>query len=145
MSGNRSLYWRNHIGGNQYRTYIQDNNPEDKRQWWTFDSRTKSIRAWIKRGHALSGRNGSKLTRGVMVVIRPFRGQVTQKIIWLNRNRQNVRFNTSKMCLDVHGGRNVHNRHVIYWSCHNGLNQAWYVDQTGYTYPRQPLPDGRRF
>lgn len=144
MSGNRALYWRNHIGGNQYRCYIQDNNPMDNRQWWTFDWRTKTIRAYARRGYALSGRYGSRLRRGNLVVIRPYRGDGDQKIWWYNTYRKNVRFG-NKVCLDVHGAVNRHNRWVIYWSCHNGLNQAWYIDQTRYSYPRQPLADGQRF
>jgi hypothetical protein len=144
MSGNRALYWRNHIGGNQYRTYIQDNNPMDNRQWFVFDWRTKTIRAWARRGYALSIRSGYGLRRGALVVIRPYRGQNSQKIMWFGGSRRNVRF-YGKVCLDVHGGVNRHNRWVISWTCHNGLNQAWYVDQNTYSYPRQPLADGQRF
>jgi hypothetical protein len=144
MSGNRALFWRNHVGGNQFRTYIQDNNPADSKQWWSFDTRTKSIRAFAKKSHVLSGKIGSGFRRGSMVVIRPYKGENIQKIWWYNKSRQNVKFG-GKICLDVHGGRNVNNRHVIYWSCHNGLNQAWYVDQTAFTYPKQPLKDGVKF
>jgi hypothetical protein len=79
-----------------------------------------------------------------MIVIRQFKGQPTQKIMWLNTSRGNVRFG-GKMCLDIHGGQIVNNRHIIYWNCHKGLNQAWYVDQTGFTYPKQPIKDGVRF
>jgi len=144
MSGNRALFWKNHIGGNQYRTYIQDNNPMDNRQWFTFDWRTKTVRAWARRGHALSVRQGYKFRKLSYVVIRPYKGQNDQKIMWYSTSRKNVRF-YNKVCMDVHGGRNVNGRWVIVWPCHNHLNQAWSVDQTRYSYPRQPLKDGQRF
>lgn len=142
MAGNRALYWRDHKSGS-FRTYIQDNNPADKRQWFIFNRRTLTVRAFAKRTQALSGLQ-NKMRRGIAVVMRAFKGQPVQRIMWLNQSRRNVRFN-GKLCMDVHGGRNVHNRHVIYWSCHKGLNQAWYVDQTGFTYPKQPYADGVRF
>lgn len=144
MSGNRALFWREHIGGNQFRVRIQDNNPASSNQWWAFDTRTRTVRAWTRRSYVLSGRQGHGLRRGIMVVIRTYRGETAQKIVWYNRSRQNVKF-YNKFCLDVHGAVNRHLRHTIMWNCHNGLNQAWYVDQTAYTYPRQPLPDSRRF
>jgi len=116
----------------------------DNRQWFTFDYRTKTVRAWAKRGYALSGRQGGRFRRGQLVVIRPYKGQNDQKIVWYKGSRKNVRF-YNKVCMDVHGAVNKHNRWVVYWSCHNGLNQAWYVDQTKYSYPRQPIADGTRF
>jgi hypothetical protein len=127
MSGNRALYWKDLIGKDQYRVRIQDNNPPDNRQWWIFDSRTHTVRAFSKRNFALSGRNGKNFDNGVDVVIRAYKGQPTQQIVWLNKSRQNVRFNNKK-CLDVHGNVNTHDRHTIFYSCHNGLNQAWFVD-----------------
>lgn len=64
--------------------------------------------------------------------------------MWLNKDRQNVKLQ-AKLCLDVHGGRNVHNRFTIWYKCHNGANQAWYVDQTGFRYPKQVYKDGVQF
>jgi len=144
MTGNRALFWKNHIGGNQYRTYIQDNNPMDNRQWFTFDWRTKTIRAYARRGYALSGRIGGRFRRGQFVVIRPYKGTTDQKIMWYNRSRKNVLF-YNKVCLDVRGASNRNGAYVHMWTCHNGLNQAWYVDQTRYSYPRQPLSDNVKF
>jgi hypothetical protein len=55
MEGNRALYWNTKIAGDQFRAFIRDNNPADTRQWWTFDSRTHTVRAFAKQTHVLSG------------------------------------------------------------------------------------------
>lgn len=39
---------------------------------------------------------------------------------------QTIRNNGGK-CLDVDGGKNAHNRPVIFWKCHNGPNQGWWT------------------
>jgi hypothetical protein len=54
MAYNRALYMAEDIGGSQYRLRIRDNFPGDKLQWFTFDSRTNSIRAWNNRNLALA-------------------------------------------------------------------------------------------
>jgi hypothetical protein len=76
--------------------------------------------------------------------MRPYTGANTEKFQWFNGSKKNIRNNGFK-CLDVHGGSNTHNRHVIFWNCHNGANQGWWVDQNGALFAKQPLEDGRRF
>lgn len=59
-------------------------------------------------------------------------------------DKRNIR-NVPGQCLDVHGGHNHDNRHLIWWDCHNGDNQAWIIDRQGVEYPKYPLQDGVRF
>ena len=144
MPGNRALFWREHIGSNQYRLRIRDNNPENNRQWWTFDDRTKTIRAWARRNYVIANRQGYRFRINVPVTARPYRNENYQRIRWYGGRYRNIRNNAHK-CLEVQSRRNVQNQPVIFYNCHNGLSEAWYLDQQGISYPKQPLPDGRRF
>jgi hypothetical protein len=62
MSGGKNLYQAEHIGGNQYRLRIRNFNIRTYRRnwrlaeqgWFTFDSRTRTIRSWTRRNFALS-------------------------------------------------------------------------------------------
>jgi hypothetical protein len=144
MPTHRALFWHEHIGGNQFRLRIRDNMPDNLKQWFTFDSRSRTIRAYAKRTHALANQAGYRYRVGVAATVRPFKGEVYQRSLWYNGARRNIR-NVGQKCLDVHGGSNTNNRHVIFWNCHNGLNQAWNIDQQGFQYPKQPLADGVKF
>jgi hypothetical protein len=144
MATHKSLFWHEHIGSNQFRLRIHWHNPYNSRQWFVFDSRTNTIRAWKKRGFAIANQLNTQFRIGVAATIRPYRGTTYEKIRWYSGARRNIRNNGQK-CLDVHGGSNTNNRHVIYWNCHNGLNQAWWIDQRTKSWPSQPLKDGQRF
>jgi len=144
MKTNRALFYSEHIGGQQYRLRIQNNNPDDKKQWWSFDMRTRTVRCFYRRGFALSNQKGQAYKIGVAAVARQFTGEVYQRIKWIDRTRRTIQ-NIRGKCLDVHGGSNTNKRHVIFWNCHNGLNQGWKIDQLGFKYPRQPLGDNVRF
>lgn len=71
-------------------------------------------------------------------MIRPFKNEVYQRIAYYKGHRQNIRNNGGK-CLDVHGGSNTHRRHMIFWNCHKGLNQAWFLT-TAVPKPLPPAP-----
>jgi len=144
MAHHRSLFWHEHIGSSQFRLRIRDHNPTNWNQWWAFDRRTNSIRAWNRRSYAIANQKGYGFRIGVAATIRPWTGDHTMKIQWHSGSRRNIR-NLGQKCLDVHGNSNTHHRHVIFYNCHNGLNQAWFIDQTYIHWRRQPLPDGRRF
>jgi hypothetical protein len=58
--------------------------------------------------------------------------------------RKNIR-NGGGLCLDVAGGKNKNNQHLTFWPCHNGLNQAWFLDTRGIKYPLNPIRDGIKF
>lgn len=47
--------------------------------------------------------------------------------------------------MDVHGNADQNKRHVHWYGCHNGLNQAWSYDLKGFNYPAYPLADGVKF
>jgi hypothetical protein len=144
MKENRALFYSEHIGGNQYRLRIRDNNPEDDKQWFVFDRRTHTIRASAQRNLALSNQQGQQYRVDVAAVMRPWRKEPFQRISYYSGTRRNIRNNGQK-CLDVHGGSNTDNRHVIFWHCHNGLNQAWYLDRTLIKYNKYPENDGTLF
>ena len=54
MNGARQLFMNEKMGHGQLRVRIQNANPNNKRAWWVFDSRTKTIRADSHRHLALS-------------------------------------------------------------------------------------------
>jgi hypothetical protein len=76
--------------------------------------------------------------------MRQFKGDNTDRVRWNSGKTQNIQ-NNGKKCLDVHGASNTNNRHVIFWNCHNGLNQGWILDQKGEVFTNQPLDDGVKF
>lgn len=76
--------------------------------------------------------------------MRPYKNTDYVRTIWYKQPKQNIQ-NYAQKCLDVHGGSNTHNRHVVFYNCHNGLNQGWTLDQNGEVSSTPPLEDGRRF
>jgi hypothetical protein len=144
MAGNRALVWKENIGGNQFRLRIQDNNPDDSKQWFIFDKRTRTIRADAKRSFALANQKGRNFNVGSAAVVRTYENNSYIRASYHHGFKRNIRNNGAK-CLDIHGGRNAHMHHTTFWHCHNGANQAWTLDRRGFVYPRQPLKDGHRF
>lgn len=49
MAGFRALFVNEHIGGGQYRLRIHNDKCKDKRQWFTFDKRSRTIRSYRNR------------------------------------------------------------------------------------------------
>ena len=98
MQGNKALFWKEHIGGHQYRLRIQAHDPENKNQWWVFDSRTRTVRPLLKRTYCLANRKGYKFRINVPVVIRKYAGDNTDKTRWYTGSRRNIR-NNGKKCL----------------------------------------------
>lgn len=144
MKGSRALHIAEHIGGNQYRLRISNRNPESSKQWFVFDRRTRTIRSKKDRDMALSNQKGYQYRIGVAAVMRKYIKESYQRSAYYGGQFRNIRNNANK-CLDVHGGRNTHMRHVIFWNCHNGKNQGWTLDRTGIRYHKYPLKDGVGF
>ena len=144
MAGGKALFYHEKTNEDQYIVRIQDHQPWDDKQWWFLDSRTRTIRPVTMKDFALSHMKNKGFIPDVSVVIRKFIGKTNQKTAyWIGDNR-NIR-DTSGFCLDVHGGHNHHHRHVIFWPCHNGLNQAWTIDEKGVEFPAYPLADNVKF
>lgn len=145
MHGNKALFWWEHIGGHQYRTRIQAHDPTNKRQWWTFDSRTRTVRPILRRNYVLANQRGVQFRINYAAVIRVYKGSDnTVQTRWYNGSRRNVQ-NNGRKCMQVHGNVNRHWRHVIFYNCNNNLSQAWYIDQRGPLYRRHPYRDGVKF
>jgi hypothetical protein len=147
MKGRRALKMHEHIGGGQFRLRIQNNNAKDNKQWFVFDWRSKTIRASSNRKLVLANQKGTGFRIGVAATVRPYLNSYYQRSHWFGGSRRNIRNNGGK-CLDVHGGSNTHMRHVIFWNCHNGLNQSWTVDRTlpkKIVFPPYPLGDRVKF
>jgi len=143
MLGNKALFWYEHLGSNQYNLRIRTNDPEQENQWWTFDSRTHTIRAWNKRTYAISTIHGN-LAHGQNAVLKPYTGQKNEIATWHAGSRQNVR-NAGGFCLDVSGAGNNHHQVVIWHNCHTGENQGWFIDQEGAQFAHPPIKDGEKF
>jgi len=123
---------------------IRDNHPTDKKQWFSFDARTNSIRAYYKRTFAVANRKGYGFKINNYVVIRKFKGDNTDRIRWINGSRRNLQ-NNGRKCLAVQANSNTDNRYVIFYNCNNNLSQGWRLDQRGEIMTKQPLADGRKF
>jgi len=146
MSGNRMLYPNERFNSGRERLLrIRDFSAHVRTAYWTFDSRTNTIRNPYYRNWVLSNRMGYGFRIGQHATIRPYTGEKSQPIKFYGGNRKNIR-NRAGKCLDVHGARNIHNRHVIWWNCHNGANQGWMIATISRkpSY-RQPLRDGVKF
>jgi hypothetical protein len=144
MSNRRALFWHEHIGGNQYRVRIRNNNPENNRQWWIFDTRTRTVRPVARRNFVLANQKGYAFRINVAVVVRQYRGHYTERTLWFGGYYRNIR-NLGKKCLTVYANSDVHHRHTIFYHCQNRKSQAWYIDQIGWRWPRQPIGDKVRF
>lgn len=146
MKDHRAAFFHEHIGGGQYRLRIRNNEPENIKQWFVYDWRTRSIRTQANRKMTVSIQTGGRnwYHSGYAAVVRTFRNEVFQKIRVFSGSRRNIR-DLGIRCLDVHGGSNTHNRHLHWYKCHNGLNQAWTFDTKGIKYPAYPLKDGVKF
>jgi hypothetical protein len=69
-------------------------------QWFTFDSRTKSIRSFYKRNFAVSNQAGYQHRPRYAGVIRPWKNEPYQKIAYWTGQFRNIR-NNARLCLDV--------------------------------------------
>lgn len=134
------------MGRQQYRLRFRDHNPGNMKQWFVFDSRTKSIRAKANRKLAISVQWGGKnwYYNAYAAVVRPFANERIQQIRFFAGAKQNIR-DIGLRCLDVHGKSNTNNRHLHWYKCHNGDNQAWYIDTKGINYGKHPLGSGVKF
>ena len=146
MAENRALYWSEHIGAQQYRLRIRNNRPNGQKQWFVFDSRTHTIRPASNQKLAISIQDGGIDWNhsGYAAVVKPYKPSLLARLRWYAGGVQNIR-DVGTRCLDVYGGSNVHKQHVIWWACHNGANQAWFLDDKGYTFPKFPVATGTKF
>jgi len=82
MTGARAAYWDEDIGSDQFRLRIRDNFPRDSKQWFIFDSRTKSIRGYSKRDYTVAIQLNAGWSQGSAVVLRKWIGDNSQWIYW---------------------------------------------------------------
>jgi len=141
MASKRALFWYDHIGSNQYRLRIRDNASYDLRQWWVFDSRTHTIRAFSDRNMVISNQEGLGWRIGGAAVVRPWKNEYYQQMLYINNQITDLRGS----CLDVWGKADTHHNYLTFWTCHNGDNQKWNIDETAEELPQYPLRDGQRF
>jgi hypothetical protein len=152
MAGNRQLFWNDQIGSGQYRLRIQNANPNNKRAWWIFDSRTKTMRSATHRNLVISNEINRGFQIGKAAVVRPFKGEQQQRLHFYSGCQHNVRNDKGK-CLDIYGGKNANNQPITFWNCHNGDNQAWAISQIKLVQVKDhdtkdgkfPIKDGDRF
>lgn len=121
MQYHRVITRTEHIGYNQYRLRIHDTDVQDIHQWWVYDRRTNTIRADDKRSYVLANQYGQNFNVNVAAVARPFVDDNFVRISYFNDGLGTLR-NNGKKCLDVAGGSNAHNAHLIFWHCHHHLN-----------------------
>lgn len=100
MPEGRALYFAEHIGSYQYRMRVHDHRPADDSQWWTFDKRTHSIRAWTKRNYAISHKIGHQFRIDQEIVLREWRGESYQRMDWWDGSSNNLRAPSGK-CLTL--------------------------------------------
>lgn len=74
MEGNKALFYLDNYGANEFLVRIRANDPEDRAQWWVFDSRTHTIRTAKDRKYVLSTYRAA-LGHGQYVVVKPYTAQ----------------------------------------------------------------------
>ena len=84
MKSKRALYYAEHIGSHQYRLRIQNSNPYDVKQWFTFDWRTRTIRPSSNKNFAVSVQIGGNNPRyyHYAAVARRWKSSYLQKTRW---------------------------------------------------------------
>jgi hypothetical protein len=90
MHGHRALYWEEDIGSSQFRLRIRTSIPDYTNQWFVVDSRTMTIRGHKLKTHVISNQLGYGYTRNMAAVMRPYTGEVHQRIHWKDGKRQNI-------------------------------------------------------
>jgi len=82
---------------------------------------------------------------GSYAVLREYKNdRHTQKLGWFSGSIKNIR-NRARQCLDVANRNPNHAAYVVWWECHNGHNQAWFIDTAGLKIEKYPFPDGQQF
>jgi len=85
---------------------MRNNHPEDIKQWFVFDWRTRSIRSAAQRNMAISVQDSNNWYYfNYAAVVKPFRNHATSKIRWFNGDSRNIR-DLGLRCINVYGGRN---------------------------------------
>lgn len=138
MGGFKAIFWSESIGSSQFRLRIRDNKPNDKKQWFVLDQRTRTIRAAGKRNYVISNQEGSGYAIGKAAVIRAWKGQADQRVSFWSGKYQNIRNNGQK-CLAVWGGANRNNQHLSWWNCANAPSHQWFLTRDR----PKPLPKAK--
>jgi hypothetical protein len=144
MPESRALYLAEYIGGNQFRLRIRDNHPEDMNQWWTFDARTRTIRAWTKRDYSIANQNGAEYKVNHAAVISKFDNKKNQRSKWHAGETNNIQ-SYGHTCLDVVSRQDRHTQHLTWSNCQKWTSQGWKIDQTVIKYEQYPKSDGEKF
>lgn len=126
MPGGKVLYVAEYLGHSQYSLKIRTPR-NDKREFFTYDPKKKTINMNLDRRFVIANENG-KFKRGQRVVLRPYEKAS-------NKQEATSRFNGGRInngkfsnhCLDVYGGKNVNGQKTTWWPCHAGKNQKWTV------------------
>ena len=144
MSKGRSVFVdSNNMGNEQYRLKIQDHAPWDERQWFTFDSRTQSIRQFYSRNMAISREFGTeKLVLRGAAVVRPWRSETAQKTFY-NGDKQFQDFGNFVLTIDKH--ENAHGQPLVWFEKQKQASQKWRIDKRGVRIPAYPLKDDVKF
>jgi len=144
MKGGRALFYSTRdIGNRQFEVKIQDHAPWNRRQWFVFDRRTKSVRAAYERNLAISRVIGTRgWANSNNVVARQWINSVYQRSFF---NRQHQIQDWGNYVITPHGFANRDQNAVAYWMSRNHAAQRWKVDVKGIEWPKQPLKDGVKF
>jgi len=102
LQENRVITIWEHIGNNQYYLRLRDHLPGDKRQWFKFDHRTRTIRPITMLSHSLSNQAGYAYTINIPVVARPYTGERFQTTRWVAGKSNNIQ-NNAELCLQADG------------------------------------------
>jgi hypothetical protein len=120
MSGNRVLYYNEHIGSYQYRLRIRRARG-DVREWFIYHPQTQTIRLAANRNLVISNPINKGVLKGQALVIRHYKTR-DQSIYWDMRSGRLHNGRDMRFCVDVWGGRNADSQHTTLWTCHNGAN-----------------------
>lgn len=135
MGGNRVLFYDNEQVKGQAgsrRLRIRTLNGQTTNQWFKFDSRTRTVRSASDANLVISNEQKQAFRIGRFAVVRPFVKEHSheQTVWWHSGPKRNLR-NSGGVCLDVWKGINRDLQPITWWNCHNGDNQAWFLNLAG--------------
>jgi hypothetical protein len=141
MQGGKVLTVAEYMGESHYRVRIRS--PKgDKREWFIFDEKTKSIRFAHDPRFVLATQH-NHFQQGAAVVVRPYTSQhaAESKSKFANGHLVNIK---SGWCLDSVGGKNAHHNPVTFWECNKSHNhQNWSAEyQKGQSRVQLPTTTG---
>jgi len=141
------LFPYDHIGHDEYWLRLRYNEPYDSKQWWSFDSRTKTVRWWNRKTQVLGTYYKHRGFLGgyydnQWLYLKNYEGKHFDQMKWLSKKGGNVK-NHGKYCMTPNSLS--HMQHVMARKCSKQRDdQNWFIDEVEFDV-KYPIADGEKF